>query len=178
MDDSNPWSDMTTFHSVKSYHITSQVSFLFTALSHWYPQIICNKYGYVPFTFFQSCCPVLFIKNNYCWSNLLPGASAFLLCSLSALKSKLRTLNFDIECRSSHKQWYGNLNPLQFFLLSVFNFLCFLNDIFLITLLCLAIFINLHVCVYMYIYHFISHVGNTIILIIVYLFAWILQRYL
>ena len=31
---------------VKWYHITSRVSFLFTALSHWYPHIICNKLKY------------------------------------------------------------------------------------------------------------------------------------
>ena len=29
--------------SVKWYHITSRVSFLFTSLSRWYPHIICNK---------------------------------------------------------------------------------------------------------------------------------------
>ena len=37
---------MISFHSVKWYHITSRVSFLFTALSHWYPHIICNKIWY------------------------------------------------------------------------------------------------------------------------------------
>ena len=37
---------MISFHSVKWYHITSRVSFLFTALSHWYPHIICNKLIY------------------------------------------------------------------------------------------------------------------------------------
>ena len=35
---------MISFHSVKWYHITSRVPFLFTALSHWYPHIICNKF--------------------------------------------------------------------------------------------------------------------------------------
>ena len=47
LDNSNPWSDMISFHSVKWYHITSRVSFfLFTALSHWYPHIICNNHSY------------------------------------------------------------------------------------------------------------------------------------
>ena len=41
LDNSNPWSDMISFHSVKWYHITSRVSFLLTALSHWYPHTIC-----------------------------------------------------------------------------------------------------------------------------------------
>ena len=36
-----PWYDIISL--VKWYHITSRVSFLFTALSHWYPPIICNK---------------------------------------------------------------------------------------------------------------------------------------
>ena len=31
------------FTAVKWYDITSRVSFLFMALSHWYPHIICNK---------------------------------------------------------------------------------------------------------------------------------------
>ena len=31
------------FTAVKWYHITSRVSFLVMALSHWYPHIICNK---------------------------------------------------------------------------------------------------------------------------------------
>ena len=35
------WYDIISL--VKRYHITSRVSFLFTALSHWYPHIICNK---------------------------------------------------------------------------------------------------------------------------------------
>ena len=35
------WYDIISL--VKWYHITSWVSFLFTALSHWYPHIICNK---------------------------------------------------------------------------------------------------------------------------------------
>ena len=34
------WYNFTT---VKWYHISSQVSFLVTALSHWYPHKICNK---------------------------------------------------------------------------------------------------------------------------------------
>ena len=37
---------MISFHSVKWYHITSRVSFLFTALSHWYPHIIFNNNNY------------------------------------------------------------------------------------------------------------------------------------
>ena len=34
------------FTAVKLYHITSRVSFLVMALSHWYPHIICNKWSY------------------------------------------------------------------------------------------------------------------------------------
>ena len=42
--------------SVKWYHITSRVSFLFTALSHWYPHIIFNTNNYCcgKFLFFLS----------------------------------------------------------------------------------------------------------------------------
>ena len=35
------------FTAVKWYHITSRVSFLVMALSHWYPHIICNKMIYL-----------------------------------------------------------------------------------------------------------------------------------
>ena len=34
------------FTAVKWYHITSRISFLVTALSHWYPHIICHKSAY------------------------------------------------------------------------------------------------------------------------------------
>ena len=34
------------FTAVKWYHITSRVLFLSTALSHWYPHIMCNKSYY------------------------------------------------------------------------------------------------------------------------------------
>ena len=41
---SNPWSDMISFRSVEWYHITSRVSFLFMALSHWYHTHHAIKY--------------------------------------------------------------------------------------------------------------------------------------
>ena len=41
------WYDIISL--VKWYHIPSRVSFLFTALSHWYPHIICNRRGYKNF---------------------------------------------------------------------------------------------------------------------------------
>ena len=40
------------FTAVKWYHITSRVSFLVTALSHWYPHIICNNHFYHEFYYF------------------------------------------------------------------------------------------------------------------------------
>ena len=38
------WYDISSLSEMISYHFT--VSFLFTALWHWYPGIICNKYTY------------------------------------------------------------------------------------------------------------------------------------
>ena len=37
------WYDIISLSEIISYHITSLVSFLFTALSHCYPHIICKK---------------------------------------------------------------------------------------------------------------------------------------
>ena len=41
--------------TVNCFHIASRVSFLFTALSHWFPHIICNKVIYCYFCFLGLC---------------------------------------------------------------------------------------------------------------------------
>ena len=79
---SKPWSDMISFHSVKWYHITSRVSFLFTALSHWYPHIIFNNNNY--------CCGkfLFFLSYSEAYTPWEPTGNISLWCTLNHWKIK------------------------------------------------------------------------------------------
>ena len=74
------------FTAVKWYHITSRVSLLVMALSHWYPHIICNKHTYIQISEMSwhwrrkprlartrsklVCCEAWWLRSNYAFSSI------------------------------------------------------------------------------------------------------------